>query len=388
MRVSGTLVAVNAAGITYPQYYGSPPQDSGSAAPSESVIYSPSRFRIGLNLHSGMSTTAQNVVMAQMMLDRRMTVARMDLYNTNPFPIADAMARIKANGCVIQGVTQAYQSEDLGTATTAQSLSLAEAQAYSRTNLLVNLYKPYVTDFELLNEINLRADSLAQVAFNAGTSSAVYAGNPFYTSMYRHLKGMAAAISDIRASSGLALRVLVGVAGRDFGFLSHMQTLGLTWDVTVWHQYPRQEEAYMTDSWWGSGGARAVLESFGKPWTINEWNAAEPYTATYVNASGTVAERGFSGLTDHTRELYQYSANASLSALGILCDSLVIYEVIDTDPLGPFGLHYNITTTASPKVSMYIATAFSGGNLTTAEEAEITSRGLMSAGEIAAMRHV
>lgn len=32
MRVSGTLVAVNAAGITYPQYYGSPPQSSTSGA--------------------------------------------------------------------------------------------------------------------------------------------------------------------------------------------------------------------------------------------------------------------------------------------------------------------------------------------------------------------
>ena len=38
--------------------------------------------------------------------------------------------------------------------------------------------------------------------------------------------------------SGLPLRVVMGVIGRDFGLLSYLQDEGVQWDVTGFHVYP------------------------------------------------------------------------------------------------------------------------------------------------------
>jgi hypothetical protein len=195
------------------------------------------------------------------------------------------------------------------------------------------------------------------------------------------LRGMANAIHDLAASSGLPLRVILGTVSRDWGFLSFMRTQGVKFDVVGWHVYPSEGTANLqTDTWYGTGGPLAQLAAFGKPVTINEFNAGETYNAGYENGQGQpLTEQGFRSNAKHMLELYSQTD----------CDleSVVFYELLDEPskpaPENHFGLMSNLT---APKVSLYLATALAGGALSSAERTAITSRGLLTNTQIDAMQ--
>jgi hypothetical protein len=191
--------------------------------------------------------------------------------------------------------------------------------------------------------------------------------------MAAYQKGMAQAIRDKATASGRALRVLNGLCTRDYAWIDFLDSKGVSWDVLSFHYYPDQTEA-TNDTWWYPTGALGMIERLGKPVTINEFNANEIYDSGYGNAAGdTLTEQGWAGNVLHGKYLI---ANQTL------VESIVFYELVDQGgggAEGRFGLLYNMTT---PKVTLYIATAFAGGTLSSAERAELTSRGLFTDAEI------
>jgi hypothetical protein len=192
---------------------------------------------------------------------------------------------------------------------------------------------------------------------------------------------MANAIHDVAARSALPLRVVMGVIGRDFGLLSYLRDEGVQWDVTGYHVYPHERAADLrTDTWYGPGGPLVQLGAFGKPVTLNEFNAAEIYDAGYENASGQpLTESGLRSIARHMLELY--------SQTECQLESVVFYELLDERskpaPENRFGLMFNLD---APKDSLYLVTALAGGTLSSAERTAITSRGLLTDGQIDAMR--
>jgi hypothetical protein len=372
MRISGTVVAV--AGIRTLNM---------SLAPSASAAAAP--FQVGVNIHEGGTSTAQNSTIANVMQNRNFRAARMDVFQVDHTMVRDQVTKIRANGGVVEGVALiAFQDDH--TVYPDVSHSAIQAAAYSQTFLMVDELKDVIQDWELLNEITLRSECQAAVAANAGSSSASYAGFTAYSSIAAVCRGMSNAIHDIGSDgAGNSLRVILGTVGRDWGFLSYMETQSVTFELVGWHVYPANaEDSLLIDTWYGFGTSDAMtrLAAFTRPVTINEFHSSEIFTATYQNSIGDIlTETGWDGITKHMKILYSQST-ADI-------ERIHFYELRDNigqaPPLERFGLMFSLD---NPKPSLYIATAFAGGNLTTAEQLEVTSRVALTDAEIEAMRQI
>lgn len=341
--------------------------------------------RIGVNIHSGGTTTATNVAIATIMQESNIRHARMDLiWDGDQTMPRDMITRINAIGGSVEMTLQTAAQFNT-TVHAAGSLSAVEAQAYSQAYGVVNAMKDLVLDYEILNEIQYRGEintSTCVVVNTAQDSITPYQGKTAVASIAATMRGISHAIRDVRASSGKALRVMLGIVGRDWGFLTYMRdTESVQWDVTGFHNYPSNfTDSQLTDTWYGTGGPLTKLASFNKPYVINEFHSGEIYDANYQNSAGNaLAESGYQGLAHHLRDLYS-------SSVGTL-ESITLYELFDepakTVPEKNFGLMFDLTTR---KVSMAVATAFAGGTLDTSQSATLVSRGLISAGEITAMK--
>jgi hypothetical protein len=310
---------------------------------------------------------------------RNLQSSRMDLWAGDTTAFRDQAQKIRANGGSVEVSLQiSYQWNN----SCPQDLNYVEQDSYNQTVALVNQVKNIVHDFELLNETQLRPEIQREVSWNnQGTATAGYAGKPCVATLTSVLRGMSRAISDVRTSSGLPLRTILGAVGRDFGFLTYMRQQGVQWDVTGYHIYPRQEHAsLLNDTWFGTGGPLAQLASFGKPVHINEINCGEIYDGNYENQAGMAdTEKCLKGVARHLKDLRsQKIANI---------ESIHMYELLDEPakaaPENHFGLMYNLT---QPKVHLYLVTAFAGGTLSAQERAELTSRGLLTDAEIMGMQ--
>ena len=335
---------------------------------------------MGVNLHTGGTTTSQNTQIASILQARNFKRIRMDYFaGQNQTVPRDLIQKINAYGGSVEMSLQiSYQWDN----TVYTDLAAVQASAYNQAYAAVDAMKDLVHDFELLNEVQLRPEIQAAVPWNsAGTSKTPYQNKPALANLAAILRGMANAIHDLAASSGLPLRVIMGVIGRDFGLLSYLQDEGVQWDVTGYHVYPKDGDTSLrANTWYGAGGPLAQLGSFGKPVTLNEFNSGEIYNGGYENVEGQpLTEQGFRANAKHMLELYSQTD----------CDleSVVLYELLDEPskpaPENHFGLMSNLTT---PKVSMYLATAVAGGTLSSAERTAITSRGLLTNAQIDAMR--
>jgi hypothetical protein len=366
-----------------PQSTPLPPQSASQPAPVESVAGTPATgpFNVGLNLHSGGTTTSQNTQIASILQSRNFKRNRMDYFGDQSTTLTrDLVSKINSfGGSVEMSVQISYQWDN--TIYTGAQLATIETTAYNQTYAAVNAIKDLVHDYELLNEITHRPETSAQVPNNSGQLESAYTGQTAFLSIAAVCRGMANAIHAVGAASGLPLRVILGTTGRDWGFLRFMQTQGVNFDVVGWHHYPAEvNEGLPSDPWFGAGGAMAQLAAFNKPVTINEFNAAEIYKAGYENTTGQpVTEQGFASNAKHMLDLYRQTT----------CDleNVVFYELLDEPgkpaPENRFGLMSDLNT---PKVSLYLATALAGGALSLDERIAITGRGLLTDAQIDAMQ--
>ena len=333
---------------------------------------------IGVNTHTGSDSTT-NAKVAAVMKDRNLKSSRMDLYVGDQTTFRDQVQKVRATGGRVEAVMMTSWHWDTSC---NPNLSAVEQDSYNQTATIVNQVKDLVQDFEMLNEVQLRSDIQSEVPWNsAGTSTTPYQGKPCVATITAVLRGMSRAIHDIGASSGLPLRAILGAVGKDFGFLSYMQQQGVQWDVTGYHIYPTNDyPSMLSDPWFGPGGPIAQLAKFNKPVHINEFNCGEIYDSGYENQAGMPkTETCLKALTRHMKDLRdQKIANI---------ESIHLYELRDeTNKSGPeshFGLMYDLNT---PKVHLYLVSAFAGGSLTSAERNELTSRGLLTNPEIDAMQ--
>jgi hypothetical protein len=337
--------------------------------------------QLGVNIDTDGATAEINARRAEILKYRNINAARIGIPDSwgDTAMRRDQAARIVANGGVVQAAIFPTFTWDNSC---SQDLAGVESRAYDETAVAVNKLKDLVHDFELMNETQDRPEISGQIPVNSvGTETAPYEGKPCMASLSAALRGMSRAIVDIRASSGLPLRIIMGVIGRDWGYLTYLQRQGVRFDVVGWHVYPNLNNRSLgSDTWYGPGGPYAQLAAFGKPVHVNEFNCHEAYTSGFENQAGQpVTESCLRSFNKHLRDLLgQKTANI---------EYVHAYELVD-GPGKPgsekgFGLMNDL---AHDKPLMYLFTAFTGGQLTAQERDEVTSRGLMTASEIDARR--
>ncbi len=303
------------------------------------------------------------------MSSRRLTTARMDFtLDTNLADFRDQVTRLKAKGIKAETSLQSsYQwNHDC-----SQSLAAVEQDAYGQTVTMVQRIMDIVQDFELLNEVSLRADTALQVPPYKGTPASGYAGKTCYNTLAAVLRGMSRAIVDQRNASGLPLRIILGAVSNDFGFLDFMQQQGVTFDIVGYHAYPWQKHALLTeDPWYGAGGALGQLARFNKPVRINEFNCGEIYSATYDNsADKALTATCLASIQKHLKNL--------LTQTVVKLESIHAYEITDRPaqvaPENRFGLMYDLDR---PKLHLALYASFAGGQVSAAERQQLSTLGL------------
>jgi hypothetical protein len=336
-------------------------------------------IEFGVNIHYG-ETPEINAGRAAVMKERNFRTARMDLvFDKEPGKLRDQVQRIRANGGTVEAVVM---TSHLWDHSCNQDLAAVESKAFRETFSTVDRVKDLVQDFELLNETDLSPEVVRELPKDiAGWSTAPYEGKPCVASTAAALRGMSHAIREVRASSGLPLRILFGQSARSWGFLRFMQRQGVDWDVTTWHIYSGlHEPSLLTGSPHEPGGPLAQLAALGKPVHVNEFNCSEIFQDSYENEPGRpLTEACLQSFANHLRELVdQKVANI---------ESIHVYELLDESfkdaPENRFGLMRDL---GHPKPHLLLYTAFAGGYLTQQERCEIAARGLMTEDEIDA-RH-
>lgn len=258
---------------------------------------------------------------------------------------------------------------------------LVENDSFNLTTQALKNVSDVIYDFELQNEVSWwpnikKTDTTGQQASDFDTPCArLQAAN---------LRGMSRAIIQERARTGLPLRIILGTVDRYVGFFDFMLQQGVSFDVVGFHRYQRENQgplAQANDGWFGPGGALGQFARFNRPVTINEFNCGEIYDADFENlANQPKTEACFRSLSKHLKEVVDQAL--------VNVESVLLYELTDEPNLVTtseaerrFGLMYDLNT---PKVSLFIATAFAGGKLSSAETTELTRRQLLTAEQITA----
>ncbi|TFZ00107.1 hypothetical protein [Ramlibacter humi] len=329
---------------------------------------------IGVNIHTGGGSTSANGQIASIMASRGLRQARLDyVVNGDTTLLRDQVTRINQNGGKAQLVLQNSYQWDY---TCSQSLSTVEQNSYNQALQMVGAMKDIAHDYEILNEIQLRQDVGGQVAWNSqNANTGAYTNSPCAMTLAAVARGISRAVHD------QGQRVILGAVGRDWGFLTFMKQQGVTWDVTGYHIYPHYGDAsLLSDTWYGAGGPLAQLAAFGKPVTINEFNCGETYDSNFENQAGaSVTETCLKSIARHLTDLRNQKV--------VNLESVIAYELLDepskSAPENRFGLMY---TLGNPKPALYLMGAFAGGTLTATEQQALTSRGLLTDAQIAAMK--
>lgn len=330
-----------------------------AALPTTFLVFASSSFALnyGVNLHLGGGNSTDNQTVASVMAQRNLKQGRFDFHDTSETTnLRDQISRIRANGGTAQLIIE-NNWDPYGTC--PQNFAQVEADSYNKTYPMVGAMKDIVRDYEILNEIQNRPEIMAQVAKNSQLSSTSgYYASPCAMTVAYVARGIARAIHDH------GQRAILGVVGRDWGFLYFMREMGVQWDVTGAHFYQEYINAsLLTDSWWGANGPLYQLSLFGKPITVNEFNCGETYLAAYDY------ETCLKGIN---KQLSELNANP----YGTI-ESILFYELLDEPSKagaeGRFGLMSGLAT---PKTGLFLASAWACGALTDSERQALVSRGL------------
>lgn len=331
----------------------------------------------GVNVHSG-GNDPKNV--AEKLSERNLKFVRMDLWGNDAKYLAkfrNAAESFQTKNIKIETVVYTIfsggqpRSQDYDA-----DLKEVEKTAYDTTKSQIEKTKDLVQDFELQNEISLYKG--IKIAGSSGQSEEDF-DTPAARLQAANLRGMSKAIDEVRKSSGLPLRIILGTTDRSYGLLKFMEQQGVLFDVIGYHIYPWEQHAPLdSDPWFGNGGPLGQLTRFKKPIRINEFNAGEIYSgvggysakASYENKNDdAVTEAGFRSVDKHLREILNQSrANV---------EAVLFYEIWDEPrkaaPENRFGLYFD-EELEQPKISLLLVTSFAGGKLSTAEKKELVKR--------------
>jgi len=342
-----------------------------------------SAFDIGVNIHQGGSwgeSRSSNDQFVQVMQQRNLRSARLTIAEGQESEFAstrDQIVKLNAAG-ITRNEAVVWLAPFLARqcASVSNDLNFVEQDAYAKTHRMVGQFKDVIHTFEMLNEVQLHPGFRQEVPMDsAGQSSAPYYRKPCVSKITAAIKGMSRAIRDQGQKS------IVGVMGRDTGYLKFLQEQGIHWDYTGYHAYPTIRHLnFWSDPLHGPGGILRSLSAFGKPIHINEFNCGEHYIG-YENQDG--APKTEACLKAQARDFKALRSHPLAGNIALVH----VYELVDHphwgNPFGLFGMHYDINRI---KVYGMLVTAFAGGNLSAAERHELTRRGLLTDEEISAMR--
>lgn len=347
----------------------SPAKPAGAACRSE-------RLHWGVNVHQ---PTDQWPRVQEVIVPRGFTRIRLDMWakdgkrNAQMRAFASNLARqgVEVSAVLFDSYANGYPAAQMCDA----DLAVVEQNAYKEVSQGIAQVSDVIHDFELLNEIPLYPN--IKTTLSKGHDAADF-DTPCGRLQAANLRGMSRAIVDERKRTGQPLRIILGTVARAFGFYKFMQSQGVTFDVAGYHIYPIEKNKSLDqDPWFGDGGALGQLARFNKPIHINEFHCGEIYKPPFENkADQPETEACLRSMTRHLRDMANFK--------GGRIESVHLYELTDEPrkpvPENRFGLMYDLDT---PKVGLYLVTAFAGGKLSEAETREITRRQLLTPAQIA-----
>lgn len=349
-----------------------PPAAASSAAP----VCRQERLQWGVNVHQ---PTDQWPKVQEVVAPRGFSRIRLDMWakdgkrNAQMRAFASNLARqgIEVSAVLFDAYANGYPAAQMCDA----DLAVVEQNAYKEVSGALSQVADVIHDFELLNEIPLYPN--IKTPLSKGLDAADF-DTPCGRLQAANLRGMSRAIVDERKRTGAPLRIILGTVARAFGFYKFMQSQGVTFDVAGYHIYPLEKHKPLDqDPWFGDGGVLGQLARFNKPIHINEFHCAEIYKPAFENKADQPETEGcWRGLTQHLKEIVNFK--------GGRIESVYLYELTDEprkhEPENRFGLMYDLDT---PKVGLYLVSAFAGGKLSEAEAREVTRRQLLTPAQMA-----
>ncbi len=184
-----------------------------------------------------------------------------------------------------------------------------EKNVYNDAKAQIEGLAEWVTDFEMENEVNLYKDIRHPQANAPYLTPDVYDTECGRT-MAAALRGIAAAMNDVKKATGKPLRTILGTTDNGIsGFLIYMLNKKVSFDVVGYHTYlfvntrdvntdpwfnlgEKQDPNKTATAYWQTGGGpMGLLKKFNRPVHINEFNCAEIYGKNkelpYINRNGS-----------------------------------------------------------------------------------------------------
>ncbi|MGZ8442544.1 MAG: hypothetical protein ACXWXZ_04010 [Candidatus Binatia bacterium] len=242
----------------------------------------------------------------------------------------DFYKKLRENGITAQLTVQPTFQNDHSC---NQNYTAIHDDAYNDTITMLDAVRDVVFDFEILNEIQLRSEITAQCTWNSQQgSTACYESSTCMATAMAAANGIEEAIhnrSDANVAAGRpALRTILGLLGRDWGFINYAVAQGVAYDVIGYHLYnPNSAADTATASWYGtftgSPGLIPMLDQFNKPVTINEFNCGELWDPFDNTLGSAILETCSAALFKHIIPIIKQTS--------VDIESIVFYELYD-DP--------------------------------------------------------
>jgi hypothetical protein len=315
---------------------------------------------------------AQFATMAQ----RGLTTYRFDvpLTKDKPNAIADVrklLALAKPKGITLHPIL--YVPFTWGDATDGGKYPATEAgleaQGYDRVLPIAREFASQITDWELQNELSL----LPNFKSGDGVAASDYA-TPLAKQWAAVLRGMARAVHDVSAKTGLPLRTVVDTVYADFGFIPFLEAQGVQIDKLAYHYYySAATDPYKLVVPKGTADLFAELHKIGKPVIINEFNAGEIY-APLKNQVYDDAKALLSMKTHLDYLTAQTTADI---------EGLEFYELYDEPAKNAAESNFGLMKNAKQsKTQMLLVALYTCGSLSASELEQLKASKLFNAGEL------
>lgn len=245
-----------------------------------------------------------------------------------------------------------------------------EAQGYNRVFPFVLQFAGAIRDWELENELSLRAGFKSGMGRYASDYSTVTARQ-----WAAVLRGMSRAVRDAGVASGAQLRTVVDTVYVDLGLTPYLESQGVFVDKLAYHYYyaaaTTPYKIYAPDG--STINLFAELAQLGKPVIINEFNAGEIYAPghgkPYDDAAALLSLKTHIGYL-----LSQTTANI---------EGVEFYELYNEAWKDVVESNFGLMSDAVlPRKQILLAAAYACGQLSTTERATLLDSGLFTIDEL------